>query len=347
MFPMATPGQTPQHWGDRPLPTWDNLFYPTKDYQYFRQPTPSPETADVKTTAAWMADASMLAYGRSGPDLMPTDKFDGFLSSGGLTGQRIGDWSGTAKGTQGFFASNPKFAILAFRGTEKSDWTDLLVDLMALPVKEDTGAHSPQGLRKTLFHLGLKDPLLNPFSSTQPGVHAGFQFALNSVWDQTLAMLTTYRAANPAAPVFFTGHSLGAALATLAIARFNSARTALYTFGSPRVGNTPLCAEVEARAELGVHRFVDNRDLVTTVPPKNMSYDETSGLMHINEGGDVETNGVVDDPEWRTVVKVLSTAAAAAADLLENEQPPGSLVDHSPGRYCYFLWRWASNGQVP
>jgi hypothetical protein len=323
---MPETGQ--QNLPNPPAPTWDNLFYPTKDYQYFRQPVPTPETADLKTTAAWMADASMLAYGRSGPDLLPPDTFDNFLKSAGLTGQRIGDWSGTAKGTQGFFASNPKFAILAFRGTEKSDWTDLLADLAAVPTNEDTGSNSPEGPSKTTVHLG-------------------FQVALNSVWDQTSKMLNDYRAANPAASIFFTGHSLGAALATLAIARFNGGRTALYTYGSPRVGNTPFCDDVQNRAELGIHRFVDNHDLVTTVPLKDRFYDHTSGLMHIDQNGDVAPNGVIDDPELITVAKVLGTAVAAAKGLVGNQPPPPALVDHSPGRYCYFLWRWALGGQVP
>jgi hypothetical protein len=344
---MATSAAAPQHWYDLPAPIWNNLFYQTADYQYFRQPKPSPETADLKTTAAWMADASMLAYGRSGPDLMPSDTFDRFLQSAALTGEKIGDWSATAKGTQGYFASNAKFAILAFRGTEKSDWTDLLVDLIALPVKEDPGLHSPAGLQKTLFHLGLTHPILNPFRTTAVGVHAGFQFALNSVWEQTSALLRDYRAANPAAPIFFTGHSLGAALATLAIARFRGGKAALYTFGSPRVGNKPFCDEVQAKVDLGIRRFVDDHDLVTTVPPKDMFYDHTTGLMHIAQNGDVQPDGVVEDPEWLTVVKVLSTAAAAAEDVLGNEPPPPTLVDHTAGRYCYFLWRWVRDGQVP
>ena len=325
---MATPAQAQQHWSDLPAPTWNNLFYPTKDYQYFRQPQPSPDTADMKTTAAWMADASMLAYGRSGPDLMPPEIFDGFLKSAGLSGQRIGDWSGTAKGTQGFFASNPKFAILAFRGTEKSDWTDLLADLAALPVNEDTDSNSPEGTRK-------------------PRVDLGFELALNSVWNQTSRMLSEYRAQHPAAAIFFTGHSLGAALATLAIVRFGSSKTALYTYGSPRAGNTPFCDEVQTRADLGIHRFVDNHDLVTTVPPKDRFYDHTSGLMHIDQNGDVAPSGVTDDPELVTVVKVLGTAVAASKGFLEHQAPPPALVDHSPGRYCYFLWRWARGGQVP
>ena len=104
---------------------------------------------------------------------------------------------------------------------------------MALPVKQDLSVHAPQGLKKTLFHLGLKGPLLNPLNTAEIGVHAGFQFALNSVWDRTSTLLEGYRAANPTAPVFFTGHSLGAALATLAIARFRGGKAALYTFGSP------------------------------------------------------------------------------------------------------------------
>jgi len=344
---MSTPVTAPQHWYDEPLPTWDNLFYPTKDYQYFRQPEPSPEAADLKTTAAWMADASMLAYGRSGPDLIPPETFDGFLKSAGLTSQRIGDWSGTAKGTQGFFASSPKFAILAFRGTEKSDWTDLLVDLAALPTREDTGLQATRSSWKTLFHLGLKDALLNRLNSNEPDVHGGFQVALNSVWEQTSKMLHDYRAANPAAPVFFTGHSLGAALATLAIVRFHSSKTALYTFGSPRVGNTPFCDEVKASAELGIHRFVDHNDWVTTVPPKSLFYDETVGLMHIDKTGNVEPDGKIDEGNWRDTLGALSTAAAGAADFLAKEKPPDALVDHSPGRYCYFLWRWARGGQVP
>jgi hypothetical protein len=194
-------------------------------------------------------------------------------------------------------------------------------------VNEDTGSNSLESPLKTTVHLG-------------------FQQALNSVWDQTSKMLNDYRAANPAAAIFFTGHSLGAALATLAIDRFNGSRTALYTYGSPRVGNTAFCEEVRSRAELGIHRFVDNHDLVTTVPPKGRFYDHTSGLMHIDQNGDVAPNGVIDDPELVTVAKVLGIAVAAAKGLLGNHPPP-PLVDHSPGRYCYFLWRWARGGQVP
>src|SRR5580704_5103609 len=128
------PEPPPKNWNDLPAPDWEHLFYPQKDYQYFRQPIPADPSA--RTTAAWMADAAMLAYGRSGPALIPQPQFDSLFQRAGLICHRIGDWSGTAKGTQAFFAYRPQFAVLSFRGTEKDDWTDSLADLAILPVRE-------------------------------------------------------------------------------------------------------------------------------------------------------------------------------------------------------------------
>ncbi len=350
------PNGQQKHWYDLPDPDWEHLFYPQREYQYFRQPQPIPDPANVSdasavctpATAAWMADAAMLAYGRSGPDLIPAAKFDDFLGHVGLTVHRIGDWSGTAKGTQGFFAFEPEFAVLSFRGTEKSDWTDSLIDLMAFPVKEDQGSAPPPTPAKTLFHLGFRNPLLNPFNSTEIGVHDGFQSALNSVWGDVSNLLADYRNKNPKSPIFFTGHSLGAALATLAIARFNRGGVALYTFGSPRVGNKAFCDRVQNKADLGIYRFVDKKDFVTTVPPSDMFYSHTSGLMHIDQDGKVGPDGTApQDSGLIAIAEILSLAASAAVDYAGKQPPPPVLVDHSPSRYCYYTWRWARGGQVP
>src|SRR5215469_5596939 len=113
-------------WYDLPPKDWEHLFYPTRDYQYFREPRPFADIADVQKpaevctprTAAWMADAAVLAYGQSGPDPIPPLKFDDFLSKAGLKVHLIGDWGGTAKGTQGYFAYNSRFVFHDSASTE-------------------------------------------------------------------------------------------------------------------------------------------------------------------------------------------------------------------------------------
>ncbi len=338
-------------WDDLPPADWAHLFYPQRDYQYFREVLPG---ADIKAAigtprlAAYMADAAVLAYDRSGPDVIPFgsgEQFDGFLHRAELDDKHlIGDWRAGAKGTQGFFAFNSKFAVLSFRGTEKNDWTDLLVDLSILPVKETEDVPPAGGLRKTLLHLLQLNPKSSPFAMTEVGVHAGFQFSLNEVWADVHSHLQAYRATHPNAPIFFTGHSLGAALATLAIARFNSNNVALYTFGSPRTGNTVFCDQVKARADLGIFRFVDNQDVVTIIPPKDHLYDHTGGRMFIDSKGNVQPGGGSDGPgDLHTLAEVLGVAIAAAIGVVGGGPPP-QLVDHSPSRYCYFLWKWAHGG---
>ncbi len=178
-------------------------------------------------------------------------------------------------------------------------------------------------------------------------VHAGFQFALNTLWQDIHCSLGSYRKKYPLAPILFTGHSLGAAFATLAVARFNGGRAALYTFGSPRVGNRAFCDKVRQQAELGVFRFVNNGDLMTTVPPRERSYEHTCGLMQIDAEGNVVAGCEVEDEQSTGLSQVLHNAANLVRDYIHKQPPPPELMDHAQRRYCYYLWRWAHNGQVP
>ena len=68
-------------------------------------------------------------------------------------------------------------------------------------------------------------------------------------------------------PIFYTGHSLGAAFATLAVARYPP--RAVYTFGSPRVGNEAFAASLQV---VPIHRVVDNKDAVVLLPPEAMGF---------------------------------------------------------------------------
>jgi triacylglycerol lipase len=66
-------------------------------------------------------------------------------------------------------------------------------------------------------------------------VHRGFKKALDAIRKDHYARLESIRESG--CSIWMAGHSLGAALATLAGDRYEKTR-AVYTFGSPGMGNT-------------------------------------------------------------------------------------------------------------
>lgn len=159
--------------------------------------------------------------------------------------------------TQGFLARGDGFAFLVFRGTEFMVWLDLWTDAQ--------------------FEL---TPM-----ALQPEVHSGFRAALNEVWPAVTQALDALAAEG--LPVWYTGYSLGAALATLAAAR--RAPMSLVTFGSPRPGNLDFMHQLD---ELPVYRFVNCCDVVTGTPPTALGY------WHVGEQVFLTAQGhVLRDPE--------------------------------------------------
>lgn len=308
---------------------WRSVFYPLPDYPYFERPPEfdkSPMAGKLNLLkAAWMADASMLAYSRSGPEPIPADGLKKIFDAAGFQFDLLGDWSFGNKGTQGFFAHRSDFAVLAFRGTEKDDWTDLAADLVIWPVVKIVDQHS--GSAAT--------------DHAEPVVHRGFQQSLNEVWNDANQKLTDYRGRTQN-EIFFTGHSLGAALATLAISRFTGGNASLYTFGSPRCGNAAFAAKVRDRAALGEYRFVDNCDLVTRVPPASFGFSHGIGsLYRLDQDGKLEDHTGdpgVDAGQPHEIATDLRVLTELRFPIGLDTVPPGDLYDHSPGRYCNRLW---------
>lgn len=136
--------------------------------------------------------------------------------------------------------------VLAFRGTEL-DPRDWRTDLKALLVPWPGGGH----------------------------VHQGFAEALSSVWEPVLAALRDAKGRQ-----LYTGHSLGAALATLAASRRSP--DALLTFGSPRVGDA---AFAQTTQNLRHERFVNCCDIVTRLPPEAFGYRHAGPVAYLDRGG--------------------------------------------------------------
>ena len=98
----------------------------------------------------------------------------------------------------------------AFRGTEPSKLNDVTADLK---------------LMKNAAVAGGK-------------VHSGFQQEVNDLWMDVLAEIEHNQQLKVQKDIYMTGHSLGAAMATIAATRHSPIE--LFTFGSPRVGGPKL-----------------------------------------------------------------------------------------------------------
>lgn len=135
--------------------------------------------------------------------------------------QKLSDYNLTAEmeisddswDTQGFIASNQTSVVVAFRGTYS--FTDFVTDSMFFlkPIEKDGKIRA----------------------------HTGFVNALDAVYAEVEKKLQGFIGKKD---LYFTGHSLGGALATLASYRisqkFHSADPKQYVFGCPPVGDVNL-----------------------------------------------------------------------------------------------------------
>jgi hypothetical protein len=243
--------------------------------------------------AWWLAESALLSYWDAGA------AHERFLDRAGLASELIDDG-----GTQCYVASNQAFTIVAFRGTqpnEQSDvWTDL--DFVATPWE----------------HGGA--------------VHEGFKRGLDAVWDRLSKRLEQV----PGDTVWFTGHSLGAALATLAADRFGNP-AGVYTFGSPRVGMGDFVDGFDARHGNRSFRYSNNHDVVTYVPPSLLRYAHVRNERHIDGNGDIGAklagNGLSVITETVERFKNEVTKITSGASIV-----PSAVIDHTPRRYATFVW---------
>ena len=158
--------------------------------------------------------------------------------------------------------------------------------------------------------------------SGKVSVHDGFLEAIDPVWDDISKTLEEVKC-----PIFYTGHSLGAALATLAAAR-SRVPQALYTFGSPLVGNQ---AFVDTLNNVAIYRVVDDEDLVTVVPPEILGFRHV-GELHKLKPLVPETLTPLELKLKELALSVLNLPPISFKDF-DLEFPPKILADHAPINY--------------
>lgn len=150
----------------------------------------------------------------------------------------------------GFIAESASAVVIAFRGTQTTtEWiTDADVSF-------------------TRF----------PFAPSAGYTHAGFTGIYSTMRDRILPAL---RRVSSGRRLYVTGHSLGAALATLhaldAAVNLRFASWVMYNFASPRVGDRQFAGRYNEAVKTSI-RFVNTADIVPKLPPT------ATGYTHVND----------------------------------------------------------------
>jgi len=106
-------------------------------------------------------------------------------------------------------------------------------------------------------------------------VHEGFLNSWDSVKSAVQSALTTVHSHITPSAYYFTGHSLGAALATFAaleLGATSSVPSYYYGFGLPRVGNQAFASYFDSKFSGKAFRSVNYGDPVSHVPLEDMGF---------------------------------------------------------------------------
>ena len=198
-------------------------------------------------------------------------------------------------GSQAYRFRNQHDCVIACRGTEPTEWNDIKADANATSV----------------------------LSETVGRVHRGFKKEVDDLWP----MIETALLDN-SHPLYFCGHSLGGAMATICSGRcylshIPSNPVELFTYGSPRVGDKRYINHVK----LDHYRFVNNNDIVPRVPPRLFGYRHCGAEVYLDRDGQIRKLGLVSKrrDKWRGFIRSL------------KRWKIDHFVDHSIHRYIEAL----------
>jgi predicted lipase len=257
--------------------SWQAVFNPGESDDYFMGDQTPRFTVEAvgfnPINAWWLSELSRLIYRMDmteGVNVPERASRNDFLARVGLIERHFfnGPYIQAAL-VETITESGGAFAVLVFRGTRGrlSNWL-LNLDLT-------TSAWPPGGM-----------------------VHRGFKSVFMSRWAAIAAVLEKVDK-----PCFYTGHSLGGAMATLAASLLSP--RAVYTFGAPRIGDAAFARTL---ARIDVFNVRNPHDIVTELPPTRW----WSDFAHVG----TVVNNMEHNPTRRTFSKV-----------------PSFLADHAPINY--------------
>ncbi|HAG82274.1 MAG TPA: hypothetical protein DCL61_14170 [Cyanobacteria bacterium UBA12227] len=218
------------------------------------------------------------------------------------------------KGSQAILLADAEKIIVAFRGSEeRSDWD---INLNRLEDKVFKGRF------KVSLHSGFITYLLNIW---QP-----YNDPKGTIESKGIKAIIKQEMKESPKSLWFTGHSLGGAVATLAAAACILAEdpplevSGVYTFGQPRVGDSRFADLYNSRLKSKTFRFVNNNDIVTRVPTwaPYFFFSHVGQLKYLTQDGDI-----VELEKLNLWQKLTDTFKGIAEDIFEKGLD--SVTDHS------------------
>jgi len=304
-----------------PPSTVAGLRPPNVNYTYFEDWRSNPFRHDAAVfelvNAWWLADLSLLTYAEE--DFVNRTFAETGLKDAGFSVKCFG---GGAVGAQFLVVHDERFIVVSFRGSDMSNFWQELLDVVTifkfLPAPDESGGH----------------------------VYGGFKAALDSVWDELRRHLREIEGEGAGRrKLWFTGHSMGAGLTTLAAAK--AAREGVqvqgvYTFGSPRVGDKGF-GDYMARAGLAeiTYRFVNHDDIVTRSPPPGF-YEHVGVLEYLDGDGRLRSlESAADITGFKFRLFNLAARILRYLSRLVGERQfifPRFQADHAPICYSINIW---------
>ena len=301
---------------DPPKYELELVFHPERDpkYVHFENAASNPFIADPhgfpRVNVWWLADSALLTYWSEKDAEKQKKNALEIFATAGLQAKFLKEGS-----TDCYVAWNNDFVIVAFRGTEPDEWQDMLTNSKIKLVPWDHGRGK---------------------------VHRGFMEANQEIWPKLEEKLKDL----PGRKVWFCGHSLGAALATLAADRYPHTR-GVCTFGCPRVGDATFAEAFNLHLAGKTFRYVNHHDVVTHVPPPILGYKHVEPARFIAPDGTISGTPpsllhffaeLIGTPQ-----NLLETIRALQQGTLQT--PPNFLLEHMPKAYAIWTWNdYDANG---
>ena len=208
-------------------------------------------------------------------------------------------------GSQAYWFQTEHDSVVVCRGTEADEWNDIQADVNALTAVAET--------------VGK--------------VHRGFKKEVDDLWPYLETALQ-----DNDKPLWFSGHSLGGAMATICASRsllshIKSEPAGLFTYGSPRVG----CKRYVNYTKVPHYRWVNNNDIVARVPPAWFGYRHSGTELYLTSNGKLKKVA-----GWR---RVKDRIQGFVTELVKKRRID-HLSDHSILAYIDLIFTLVRAGEV-